>query len=107
MNEMKQKYTLRDVLALYVDRGSLPDGRQKFDNILSDSVYRVRLAFMSEDETHIETYPTHPILIPWYGCPVLAIDVDDNYVLRVWLAYEDWLPDQIERWKSAHAREDG
>lgn len=93
-------FTLRDILALYADGDRLPDGWQKFDNICPDSVYKIRLAFMSEDETHIETYPTHPMLIPWYGCPVSAIDVDGEYVLRVWLAYEEWLPEMIEKWEA-------
>lgn len=82
---LKEKATLRDVLAL-CDR-TLPDGWvQGYDNILPDGAENIRLCFMSEQETHIETYVTHPILIPWYDCEVDSIGVDDDF-LEIWLDY--------------------
>lgn len=90
--------TLRDILAVYSDN-PLPDTWKSHDNRKPDSVYKVLLAFMSEDETHILAYATHPLLIPWYDCPVLAIDTPEAEVLRIWLKYEDWIKTKIPEWR--------
>ena len=87
--------TLRDVLEYYCT-DTLPDKWTAWDDIRPNTVYRVRLAFMSEDETHVETYPTHPMLIPWYACPVDSFDVDGKDTLRVWLRYERYVPTLME-----------
>ena len=82
----KQKAKLRDVLEL-CDR-CLPDTWiSGYDDIRPDGAENVRLCFMAEQETHIETYVTHPLLIPWYDCEVESIGVDDD-VLEIWLDFE-------------------
>lgn len=85
MKKTYPKMKLRDILALC--NSSLPDGRlMGFENILPEGDENVRLCFMSEKETHIETYSSHPVLIPWYDCEVDSIGVDDD-TLEIWLDY--------------------
>ena len=69
-----------------------------FSDIRPEGVERVELAFMCEDETHIVTYPEHPMLIPWYGCPVSAIRVGKPNTLEIYLEWEDWVRYRVPRW---------
>jgi hypothetical protein len=97
--EKRLNLTLRDILEYYSTE-PLPDTWvQKYDDILPNTIYKVMLAFMSEDETHITAYAEHPLLIPWYDCPVSNIDVVDENTLRIWLAFEGWWPNKIHEWQ--------
>ena len=98
---MKHKFTLRDVLELYGGEGyPLPDtwAGNDFKEIRPDGGDAVKLCFMCESETHIAAYASHPILIPWYECPVSSIDVKDE-ALQIWLDYEQWLPEKVVEWR--------
>ena len=89
-----RQFTLRDILALISDTDSLPDQWKSFEDILPNAGNDIELCFMSERETHIVTYSRHPMLIPWYDCPVDSITPIDN-MLEVWLDYEPFLLDMV------------
>jgi hypothetical protein len=78
-------------LPLYVDdNGDIPCEPQ--------SVFKVTLRFMAEDETAVTVPISSPLLIPWYDCPITAInpnDVEDS--MDVWLDYSKYV---IRKWKS-------
>lgn len=79
------KKTLREVLELL--DSSLPDKYQySFEDIRPDGAEDVRICFMSESETWIETYATHPMLIPWYDCEVDSVGAEGD-ALNIWLDY--------------------
>lgn len=85
---------LRDVLEKIVCTETLPDERDDWYNIKSDTIYKVKICFMSEDETHVLTYPEHPILIPWYGCEVESFEPEGE-TLVIWLDYESYLKKKV------------
>ena len=88
--------TLREVLD-QVASDTLPDVWEKWDDIRPRSVFKIQLCFMSEEETWIVAYAEHPILIPFYDCEVCGIHPDDEYVLNIWLKYEQFMPKLIQR----------
>lgn len=89
-----RQFTLRDVLALIYDTDPLPDQWQDFNDIRPNAGNDIKLCFMSESETHITTYSRHPMLIPWYDCPVKSIGVDDD-LLEIWPDYEPFVRDMV------------
>lgn len=59
------------------------------------SLYRVNICFMCEDATWVNTYPTSPILIPWYECEVGKISPNDEpYTLNIWVDSEQYVLDK-------------
>ena len=78
-------------LPLYVDeKGYIP--------CVPQSVFKVTLRFMAEDETAVTVPISSPVLIPWYDCPVTAInpnEVEDS--MDVWLDYSPYV---IRKWKN-------
>lgn len=104
---MKKGLVLRDVLEHYTVGWKLPDDREEWDDIRPPAgLHRVELAFMLEDETHITTYAEHPMLIPWYDCPVIAFDAIENDTLRIWLEWKTWIPFIIRRLYNFYVRGD-
>lgn len=93
----KPKFKLRDVLELICGSSEpLPDTWVNgFENIKPDSTYMVCLCFMCEEETWVKTYPTHPLLIPWYDCMVVSITPTDEDTLEIWLDYEPFVKNMI------------
>ena len=73
-----------------------PDNDWK--DITPEGPERVELAFMCEEETHIRTYPEHPILVPWYGCTVTSISVDEPNVLTIWIEWEQTYQEKAPKW---------
>lgn len=59
---------------------------------------QITIAFMCEEETWIHVSIYSPILVPWYGCRVKAIDPEDDYSIRVWLDTESFLMDKYPGW---------
>ena len=55
---------------------------------------------MSEDETHVTTYPQHPILIPWYRCKVNSFAPSDENTLMIWLDYQNFLYEALSERKA-------
>ena len=87
--------TLRELLVAMEPETPLPDTWNFWEDIRPHSVYKVMLCFMSEEETWIECYRNHPILIPWYDCKVLGFNADQNYTLNIWLSYESFLHQKL------------
>ena len=87
---------LRDILE-QIEDNNLPDKWTKWDDIRPNSVFKVCLCFMSEEDTWILAYATHPILIPFYDCEVCGVQPDEKYVLNIWLKHEDYIPKLIKR----------
>lgn len=100
---------LRAVLKMLVCGADLPDERDDWYNIKPDGSYKVRLCFMSEDETWVETYPEHPILIPWYDSTVESFGPEGD-VLEVFIDYDEYLKKKVletGEWKGADEDEGG
>lgn len=83
--------TLRDVLVAMEPESPLPDEWTDWDNFTPQSVFKIMLCFMSEEETWIEAYRDHVMLIPWYSCKVLGFNADEKYTMNIWLDYDDFL----------------
>ena len=88
---MYHNIKLKNILSLILNNDPLPDKWADWEDIRPTTVFKVRLRFMSEEETTVETYPEHPFLIPWYDCPVTAISPEGD-ALEIWLAYTAFLP---------------
>ena len=94
--------TLRELLIAMEPESPLPDEWESWDDFRPHSVYRILLCFMSEEETWIEAYRDHVMLIPWYDCKVIGFNADDKFILQVWLAYEHFL----KNYKQLNAKEE-
>lgn len=56
-----------------------------------NSIFKVIICFMCEDETWVFTNPYNPILVPWYHCEVTGLTPDEDFNLQIWLNYKDFL----------------
>ncbi len=84
--------TLRELLAAMEPAEPLPDKWERWGDIRPGSVYKILLCFMCEEETWIECYRDHVILIPWYECKVLGFNAGDKpNTLQVWLDYANFI----------------
>lgn len=89
--------TLWDILMLLEGEGYLPLEIEKHHgNHLSidcrpESVNKIEIRFMCEEETWICLSTYSPILIPWYDCTVTAIDPVDDNTIGIWLDQENYL----------------
>lgn len=98
----KPKIKLRDVLALLDTSEPLPDEWQEgWADIRNNNGTKVSLRFMCEEETWVETYSSHPILIPWYDCEVQALHTEDDFSIGIWLEYEAFLKEKAWRQDNA------
>ncbi len=79
---------LIDVLSLI--ESDMSNGKRT--DIRPNSDYEVSIRFMSENETWIQTYPEHPILVPYYQSKVDAITPVDDKAIAIWIAEDDWFP---------------
>lgn len=62
-------------------------------DIRPNSVFRVCLCFMSEEETWVYLPACHPMLVPYYDAEVYGVQPgDEKYTLEVWLGDKDWFP---------------
>lgn len=61
-----------------------------------DSVYKITLCFMAEEETWMTCDLNNIVLLPFYDCEVSSFQPGDEYTIEVWLKYEDYV---MERWK--------
>ena len=103
-SEKLKEITLREMLVLLEEEKDMPDNSMKFDNILPRSALKVNICFMSEPDTWINTYATHPILIPWYSCPVRSVQPSKDFTLDIWIGYEGFLEkgNRSEAWSEDH-----
>ena len=51
------------------------------------SIYKVAICFMCEEETWITCNIQNEILIPWYDCEVHAFEPGEDYTLQIWLKH--------------------
>lgn len=96
---MKKNMKLYDVLSAMDDDLPLQVTKNGHGHLelycIPHSVYRVQICFMSEEETWVNTYPTSPILIPWYDCEVCGVQPSDKkYTLEIWLNDEQYVLDK-------------
>ena len=82
--------TLLDILKL-IDRDYFPptlekdkSGSESIDS-RPQSVYKVSICFMCEEETWLTTNIANEILVPWYDCEVTSISPSDKYTIEIWL----------------------
>lgn len=55
------------------------------------SVFRVNICFMAEEETWINCNIQNEILIPWYDCEVSSAYPDEDCTMNIWLEDKDYL----------------
>lgn len=105
--EKERSITLRELLMAMEPSELLPDEWEVWDNFKNRSVFRIRLCFMAEEETWIEAYRDHIILIPWYDCKVYGFNAsDEKFVLDVWMKYEEYIKVLLGRDGSGRKKED-
>lgn len=56
----------------------------------SESVWKICLCFMCEEETWVTVNIRNEILIPWYECEVYSFQPAENNTLEVWLRQEQY-----------------
>lgn len=56
----------------------------------------IELCFMGEEETHITTYPDHPILIPFYNVECYSIEPKDAHLLEIWIDEQSFV-DEVNK----------
>lgn len=82
-----------DEVPLIADENGIVDCRP-------NSVFRITIRFMSEEETAETVNLSSPLLIPWYDCNVHAISPNDiENSMDVWLEYDSYIesnwPDKV------------
>lgn len=65
------------------------DNPVKDYDIRPDSVFKITLCFMCEEETWVTVPVTHPILRQYYYARVMHFAPDED-ALQVWLNEKDW-----------------
>ena len=69
------------------------------------SVYKVTVRFMAEEDTAVTVPISSPLLIPWYDCEVYSFspnDIEDS--MDVWLKYSEYV---LKKWSSKIIQEVG
>lgn len=56
-----------------------------------NSVFKITICPMCEEETWLTVSIYHPILVPWYSCEVSGITPQDDESVQVWLQDVDFL----------------
>ena len=90
------KMISRDRLPLSLEKDNR--GQLSIDS-RPDSIYKITLCFMCEEETWITVYPESEILVPWYACEVAAISPSDKpNTLEIWLKSAKYLNEKFSQW---------
>lgn len=63
-----------------------------------NSVFKVTICFMCEEETWITCNIKNEILIPWYECYVSAICPGDNNTIEIWLKDEEYIQENFSKY---------
>lgn len=66
--------------------------KEKSD-IRPDSVYKIELRYMCEEETWVTVYTTHPLLKQYYDCEIHGLEPIDDETIAVWLNEDNWWGD--------------
>lgn len=61
------------------------------------SVFKVTICFMCEEETWITCNIQNEILVPWYDCEVSNIYPDKDNILCVWLKDEKYIKENFSQ----------
>lgn len=57
----------------------------------SNTIFKVNICFMAEEETWITCDITSPILIPWYDCLVTSMYPETEEITNIWLEHESYI----------------
>lgn len=71
------------------------------------TVYKVTICFMCEEETWITCDIQNEILVPRYDCEVRAIEPDTDNTLQIWLKDVDYLQKHWPQHLWIEEQEDG
>ena len=91
---MKLIEILKMIDSHYDYEGDIP---VKDYDIRPDSVFKITLCFMIEEETWVTVPITHPILRPYYYAEISAFSPDGDS-LQCWIVEDDWFP-PIPKWE--------
>ena len=62
-----------------------------------NTVFKLELCFMCEDESHVTVYIDSAILIPWYDCKVVSFCPEGENTLQVWLDVIGYVRERYNR----------
>jgi hypothetical protein len=77
----------KDQFPLYADSKGVIDCRPQ-------SVFKVAVRFMSDEETTEVVQLSSPLLIPFYDCEVYAIGPYSEEIIEVWLDYDSFIAER-------------
>ena len=88
--------TLIDVLKLISSEYFPPvmetrHGKISCINSIPQSIFKVNICFMAEEETWITCNIQNEILIPWYDCEVSSAYPDMSFTMNIWLKDAEYL----------------
>lgn len=66
------------------------NGRKELD-CRPNSVFKVTICPMCEEETWVTFSTSSSLLVPWYECEVQSISPEDDETIQVWLKDDDFL----------------
>lgn len=89
---------LREILALIDGEEEmpdnfkvLPDDFKPFEDLRAASNTRVNIFFGHGPDARVHTYASHPILIPWYNCPVESVKPSRENSLDIFIKHAEFL----------------
>lgn len=69
----------------------IEDNGHKSIDCRPNSIFKITICPMCEEETWLTLSIYHPILVPWYSCEVYGITPLDDESIQVWLKDSDFL----------------
>lgn len=101
MAKNKKTMTLFELLQLITSNDEVPlvADEEGCIDCVPQSVFKITLRFMSEEETAETVNISSPLLIPWYDCEVYSISPDETnkYTIEAWLMYDKHIK---KHWKN-------
>ena len=83
---------LKELLRLIeTDDEFIPEVSEREIYCVPNSVFKITLSPMCEEETWVTLSVYSPLLVPWYRCEVTSITPVDDETIQVWLRDRDFL----------------
>lgn len=84
--------TLKELLRLIeADDEFIPEIFENQIYCVPNSIFKITLSPMCEEETWVTLSVYSPLLVPWYRCEVSAITPVDDATIQVWLRDREFL----------------
>lgn len=84
--------TLKELLRLIEgDDEFIPEITEREIYCVPNSIFKITLSPMCEEETWVTLSVYSPLLVPWYRCEVSGITPVDDATIQVWLRDREFL----------------